>query len=190
MYRRSYYRGRSNKWSNETLCFNEAVTVPLDGGVSFPAQNPDNHNHPGIVVVPASDVLGNRKCKNFTVKVTSTGNDDTIIGALVYVPEGTEASPLQTAGRQQSLYEPNQNVIATFVIPSSTDRNADGVVTNQFAPTTVTVSNRLARNLSSGDYIVLVFSSPNGLTAGTGTENPNPIAPVTISGTVNYAIKY
>lgn len=188
MYNRRYYRNRSSKWSNETIAFNTDLTSSVDGGASFPGVNPAISGRPGVLIVPASDVLGNRKCKNFTIKVTAKGNDDQIFGVLAYVPEGLAASSLQCTGTQQSLYEPNQNVIATFIIPPSCDRDSNGMVTAQYAPTTVTVSNRLARNLNSGDYIVMAFCSPNGITAGDGTQgNPEPC---TISGTVNYAIKY
>lgn len=188
MYRRSYYRGRSAKWSNETIAFNVDLTDSIDGGVSFPESNQAMGGDSGVLIVNSTSVLGNRKCKNFTIKVTAKGNDDQIFGVLAYVPEGITASSIQCTGLQQSLYEPNQNVIATFIIPPSCDRDNNGMVTGQYAPTTVTVSNRLARNLNSGDCVVMVLCSPNGLTAGDGTGgNPEPI---TISGTVNYAIKY
>lgn len=191
MYRRPYYRARSAKYSNETIAFNTQVTQELDGGVPFPTtempsiQNPSAAptDVPGLVVLPAAGVQGNRKVKNFTIKVTANRNDDQIFGALVYVPEGTSAQNLLVTGPTQSMYEPNQNVITTFIIPPNCERDAEGVVTQISAPTQITVSSRLARNLSMGDYLVLVFSTPNGLTA---TEN----APVVISGTINYAIKF
>lgn len=191
MYRRPYYRSRSNKYSNETIAFNTQVTANSDGGAMFPTstianiQNPsaDPSNVPGLVVVPASTVQGNRKVKNFTIKVTANRNDDQIFGALIYVPEGTTAQNLLVTGVSQSMYEPNQNVISTFIIPPNCDRNAQGELITLSAPTQITVNSRLARNLSMGDYIVLVFSTPNGLTA---TNE----APVVVSGTVNYAIKF
>lgn len=177
-----YRTYRSAKYSNETVCFNTQVTAPVNGGGSFPNGNP-----PGVLIVPATDVLGNRKCKNFTIKVTANLNDDPIIGALIYVPEGTIANPLQVAGTAQSLYEPNQNIIATFVIPPNCTRDGQDHLVEVSAPTQITVSNKLARNLNTGDYIVLLFATPNGLSAGDGL-NQDP--PITISGTVNYAIKY
>lgn len=195
MYRRKYYTlpkvyssrvYRSAKYSNETVAFNAQVTQDLDGGTTFPdAPGPDQPK--GLLIVPATNVLGNRKVKNFTIRVTANLNDDQIFGALVYVPEGTEASRLLTSGSVQSLYEPNQNVIATFVIPPNCLRDTDGSIINSSAPTQITVSNRLARNLNTGDHIALIFGTPNGITInGTGDNGE----PCTISGTVNYAIKY
>lgn len=179
MYRRSYYRGGRNKYSNETVCFNAQITDSVDGGQAL-TQNP-------IEIVPSTSVLGNRKVKNFTVKVTANLNDDVIIGVLAYVPEGTDMSRPLVTGPIQSLYEPNQNVIATFVIPPNCTRKADHTLGTAGAPTQIVVSNRLARNLNTGDKICLGLISPNGLTAGDGTDE---IPPCTICGTVNYSIKY
>lgn len=179
MYRRSYYTKRGGKYSNETMCFNAQVTSNVDGGVPF-SEDP-------IVLVPATNVMGNRKVKNFTVKVTANFNDDVIIGVLAYVPEGTTMSKPLVSGDIQSLYEPNQNVIATFVIPPNCVRSPNGDLTSASAPTQIVVSNRLARNLNTGDTICLCLISPNGLTAGDGSGTAPPC---TICGTVNYAIKY
>ena len=187
-YRRNYYysRGRSGKYSNETVAFNTQVVRTIDGNISFPIHE-DETTHEltgrGILVVPSTQTYGNRKVKNFTIKVTADRNDDQIFGALLYVPEGTMAQPLLCSGESQSLYEPNQNVIATFIIPPNCERAIDGSITGYGAPSQITVSTKLARNLSSGDHVVLLFSTPNGLTV-TGGE------PVLVSGTVNYAIKY
>lgn len=189
MYRRNYrsYRGKYAKYSNETIAFNAQLTEEADGNVSFPitvdAGDPTKVTYRGILIVPATDILGNRKVKNFTLKLTANGNDDQIFGALVYVPEGTLASALQVGGPFQSIYEPNQNVISTFIIPPNVARTTEGAISAQSAPTQIVVSNRLARNLNTGDSIALVFSSPNGLTA-TSEE------PLVISGTCNFAIKY
>lgn len=177
------FRGRSSKYSNETIAFNTQVTDELDGGVTFPAQGEEPNIVRGIGIVPPTNVLGNRKCKNFTIKLTAHGNDDQIFGALVYVPEGTKASELLCTGLTQSLYEPNQNVIATFIIPPNCFRNTDKEITHLSAPQQIVVTSKLARNLNTGDLIALVFCSPNGLTA---TENE----PVVISGSINFAIKY
>ena len=179
---RSY---RSAKYSNETVAFNTGVNYPLEAGESFP-QGDETHI-PGVLIVPSTDVLGNRKVKNFTIKVTANFNDDQIFGALCYVPEGTTINPLQVAGTTQSMYEPNQNVIATFIIPPNCTRDDNGQITAQSAPTQITVSNKLARNLNTGDYIAMIFATPNGLQAGDETNNDPPVM---ISGTVNYAIKY
>lgn len=184
MYRRSYYRSRSAKYSNETVSFNTQLTDVTDGGTPFPVtQLPDGSNYNGIPIVPATPIMGTRKVKNFTIKVTAQNNDDTIYGVLVYVPENTNANEPGVTGPYQSLYEPNQNVIATFVIPPQCNRDSLGAITQSGSPTQIVVSNKLARNLSSGDSISLLFSSPNGITA---TDD----VPMTISGTVNYSIKF
>lgn len=184
MYRRSYYRGRSAKYSNETISFNTQLTESQDGGVPFPeTELPDESKYAGIPIVTATPILGTRKVKNFTIKVTAQNNDDAIFGLLVYVPENTNPSIPGVTGPYQSLYEPNQNVIASFVIPPQCLRNDQGDITLSGSPTQIVVSNKLARNLSSGDSIALVFSSPNGITA-------NNEQPMIISGTVNYSIKF
>lgn len=189
MYRRNYrsYRGKYAKYSNETIAFNTQVTDDVDGNVTFPTghdpTDPTVITYRGVLIVPATDILGNRKVKNFTLKLTANGNDDQIFGALVYVPEGTLASSLQVGGPFQSMYEPNQNVICTFIIPPNVARTTEGAISAQSAPTQIVVSNKLARNLNTGDSIALLFSSPNGLTA----INDQPVV---ISGTCNFAIKY
>ena len=180
-----YRNYRSSKYSNETVSFNTQLTASVDAGQPFPQDATTGFK--GLAIVPATTVLGNRKVKNFTIKITANFNDEAIMGALVYVPEGTEASNLLCAGPIQSLYEPNQNVIATFIIPPNCVRDSNGGVTAASAPTQITVTNKLARNLNTGDCIVMIFASPNGLTAGDGT-NQDP--PLTITGTVNFAIKY
>lgn len=179
MFRRSYYPRRGGKYSNETVCFNAQVTDSVDAGTPL-TTNP-------ITIVPATTVLGNRKVKNFTIKVTANLNDDAIIGVLAYVPEGTDMSKPLVTGDVQSLYEPNQNVIATFVIPPNCTRNANAELGTASAPTQITVSNRLARNLNTGDCIQLALVSPNGITAGDGTGTAPECV---ICGTVNYSIKY
>ena len=187
MYRRNYYRGRSAKYSNETVCVNVVGRTHVDPGESFPTDATPGAFPKGLLVVPATDILGNRKVKNFTVKLNCMYNESTIVGALVYVPEGTQPSDLATQLRSQSLYEPNQNVILTFIIPPSCTRDGDGVPTHVFTPPAVSVSNRLARNLSSGDCIALIFTTVDDIDAGDGTDG---VEPVTITGTINYAIKY
>lgn len=181
------YRGKGGKYSNETIAFNAQLTDSIDGNATFPEnfdpQDPTRLIGRGLIIVPATTILGNRKVKNFTIKITANGNDDQLFGALVYVPEGTMTSALQVGGEVQSMYEPNQNVIATFIIPPNCMRNTEATITASGAPTQIVVSSRLARNLNTGDCIALVFASPNGVTA---TE----LEPVVISGTCNFAIKY
>lgn len=198
MYRRSYYRGRSGKYSNETTCFNFQVLTEMDAGTPFPAKADPDPNlgeiSKGILVVPSTVLQGTRKAKNFTLKVVARGNESPIVGAMVYKPEGTTVSDLSTQLQSQSLYEPNQNVIMTFIIPPSCDRDAEGFVTDTYTPPTVTVSNRLARNLSAGDSIVLVFGCLDDINAGNGQitdpDTGHVNEPLVVSGTVNFAIKY
>lgn len=194
MYRRRYYplpqiyksyNYKSGKYSNETVAFNTQLTEDIDGNKNFPYD--EENDKSGIRIIPATNIMGNRKVKNFTLKLTANNNDDQIFGALVYVPEGTKVSQLLVGGEIQSIYEPNQNVIATFIIPPNCVRNTDKTLMFQSAPTQITVSNKLARNLNTGDCICLVFASPNGIIAGDGS---NGAEPCTVSGTINFAIKY
>lgn len=178
MYRR-YYSRRAAKYSNETMAFNVKIQEPKEAG-SVLTDNP-------LIVVPATDVLGNRKVKNFTIRFTSYFCNDPVFGVLAYVPEGTDLNRPLVTGPTQSLYEPNQNVIATFIIPASCTRDGDGDV-QQANSQTVVVSTKLARNLNTGDKISLALCTPNGIIAGDGQEANPP--PAFISGTINYSIKY
>lgn len=187
MYRRSYYRGRSAKYSNETICLNCNVTSHLDAGETFPSSDDPLDFPKGLVVVPATTILGNRKVKNFSLKLTCRGNESTIVGALVYLPEGTVASDLSTQLMSSSLYEPNQNVIMTFIIPPSCTRDSTGVPEHVYTSNPISVSNRLARNLSSGDTVALILCAVDDINAGDGTDG---VEPCVITGTCNYAIKY
>ena len=84
----------------------------------------------------------------------------------------------------------------TFIIQPSCDRDSNGYVQTMFTPPSTTISNRLARNLSSGDSIILVLSPVDDINAGDGSrEDPddphsNTKDPLTITGTLNFAIKY
>ena len=177
------YKSYASKYSNETTVVNQihnaGTTIP--GGNTFPYHE-ETHVR-GITIVAPTNILGNRKCKNFTIKITANGNTEQIFGALVYVPEGTIASEMLVTNNSGSLYEPNQNVISSFIIPPNVMRNADAEVTDRSAPTQIVVTSRLSRNLNTGDSIVLIFASPSDLI---GTQE----YPLTISGTVNYAIKF
>lgn len=197
-YRRSYRRG-GGKYSNETVTFSlgqdEDVTA---AGSTWPTDDsPGEGDIPkGILVVPATNLMGNRKVKNFTIKVTGQNLNTAIYGALVYVPEGTTPSNLGTNSQYKSLYEPNQNVITQFVIPPNCNRTTTTphYLINVQSPQIINVTNRLARNLSSGDMIVLLFSNSGPLYAGDGTHVNSTTgltdAPAEIYGSVNYAIRY
>lgn len=191
MYRRPYYRSRRQKYSNETVSVSTEILETINPGDQFPVNanpNPDLGQIPkGLLVVPATTLLGNRKVKNFTIKITSQFSNAPILGALIYVPEGTTPSNLSIMAANQSMYEPNQNVIASFIIPPSCNRDANGAVSQVLSNPTTTVSSRLARNLSSGDSIVLLFTPYYSVPAGDGTGGKMPLY---INGTINFAIKY
>ena len=171
MYRRTPYRRYGSKYSNETTFVNISLDEPVNAGNSFPA---DTGGNLGVDIINPTNVLGNRKVKNFTIKLTATNFTGPIVGVLVYVPEGTVPNPLSMGSLANKLYEPNQNVICNFVIPTST--------LSQASTATVSVRSSLARNLNSNDRIVLICGCPNGSAA---TDQ----APALLSGTVNFSIK-
>lgn len=168
----SGYKSKTSRYSNETTVFK--VTGPVSANQTVPYDT-EHTAVKGCTIVSSTPVYGTRKVKNFEIQCVAQANfADPVYGALVYVPEGTHPSAL-LAGDHSSLYEPNQNVIAQFVIPPT--------LGNSQTPTIVHVKNKLARNLDSGDCIVLVFVTSTQSTA-TGANA------LQISGTVNYAIKF
>ena len=100
--------------------------------------------------IPQTDVLGTRKCKNFTLTIcTKSTQVIPMYFALVFVPQGTEASQLHVGDQiaegvltPASYYEPNQNVIIQGFV--------DNAQVYRF-------KTRLARNLNSGDTIQLIW---------------------------------
>lgn len=135
-----YYKRYSNrsyakkyKYSSETIA-NAAVVKVTKTEVP-----PDNVN---VVLVEPLNSQGMRKIKNLTLRIVSQAPVP-IVFAVIYVPEGM-APPnlgLGAPDHNYSLYEPNQNVIMS------------GVISYQSAQTTF--KSYLARNLNSGDSIVL-----------------------------------
>lgn len=134
-------------------------------------------------LISAIDTQGVRKCKNFELSLTGGAFEPTgqtqgdavtapIFFALVYVPQGTDPSNINIGVPDAcaSLYEPNQNVIMAGVWP--------GDLTAPFVKKT-----RLARNLNSGDRIVLVMSSPPFGAQGSTYSK-------TLAVTLNYAISF
>ena len=107
--------------------------------------------------IPSTPVLGTRKVKNFTLTLahsgTETTTDNIMFFALLYIPEGTAPQQINFGKgwdtdnpvilNTHSLYEPNQNVILQGFI--------DTKQVYRF-------KTRLARNLNSGDMIVLAFA--------------------------------
>lgn len=160
--RRSVYRPlKTAKYSNETFSFQQQISTYTQ-----------NEQYP-VLVSKSTDVLGTRKAKNFTINFLSSSAQIPFLFALVFVPEGTAPSPLTWGSAvdsgyliSASMYNPNQNVILSGI-------------TAGFNQGVTRLKTRLARNLNSGDRIVLVMKP-----LGTFTD------PIVVCGTVNYAISY
>lgn len=152
--RRTY---KVQKYSNETVSY----TVNLQ---KLAGQKVSNY----YIVVPASTIFGVRKTKNYTlyIDICSQDNDPaTLCWALVFVPSGQQPGQINFSDQNiTAYYEPNQNVIAS------------GIASNKEL---VRVKTRLARNLSSGDYVALILCAP---------PFSNYIADITF--TCNYAIAF
>ena len=176
MYRRNYKRNYSRgynrpvqpvRYSNETY------------NVTFQYQWAATPTTASVTMIPASDVQGLRKTKNFTLNISQSPTTNaqgvvqstsSFIYALVYVPAGTTANAITigNGNAAASLYEPNQNVICSGVCDSASGQ--------------LRISSRLARNLNSGDSVALVLRP----TYTTGTEGNITRASVTL----NFAIAY
>lgn len=118
-----------------------------------------------VPIVSPTTTEGVRKVKNFTVNLApQTDEQFAVFWALVYVPEGTQASALNITG-SGTLYEPNQ-----FVINCGMSDPTAGPI-RFFTP--------LSRNLNSGDGVYLVL-------APTPTATPA----LTVQGIARYAIAY
>lgn len=142
---RRYARSvKAVRYSNETTNFFNNYSVNPGASLS-------TNKIPLIVQTP---VQGMRKAKNFTLSVCCR-SDIPLLFALVFVPQGTNPSDLNigTADNPTSIYEPNQNVIISGVVP----RDLTTPIT-KFTP--------LARNLNSGDQIFLVIRSATTFTEG------------------------
>ena len=160
--RRGYYK-LAKRYSNETFTAEGSV-------VAGPAPPPLN-----IVLTKSTDILGTRKAKNFTLSLLTNSNVP-LVFALVFVPEGTIPSSIAVGNEIEgdspkyllsaSTYNPNQNVILT------------GIVGGQ-SSTVERFKTRLARNLNSGDRIILVIQP-----LGASEEDYNILA------CLNYAIAY
>lgn len=145
--RASYARsvaGRS-KYSIETTTSNQALSAMTSDGSTL---------HGISVVVAATTIQGMRKVKHMQISVCLQHGSESaaiapgapILWALVYVPQGQTAIPAPaTSG---SIYEPNQFVIAS------------GLADADAGP--IRINTPLARNLNSGDSIVLTYRLLNG----------------------------
>lgn len=171
---------KTTKYSNETYC--SFFNLVGSGGKG-------THGIFSVPIIPNAigGILGTRKAKNFTLRICpektlldpNTGDESDVVSferarvafALVFVPEGTSASPLHFGAGQSaaSLYEPNQNVILTGLVSSDQ---------------TYSFKTRLARNLNAGDSILLCFYDLYATSTQTEMSN-TPIA-----FTCNYAISF
>lgn len=118
-----------------------------------------------LIAVAPTDIQGVRKVKNCTVNVACINTTDStqplaLMWALVFVPAGTSAGAVLRSG---NFYEPNQ-----FVMAQGTYLTTAGPL-RVFSP--------LARNLNSGDSVVLCMRILNSETLG-----------FTVQGTISYAV--
>lgn len=141
------------KYSNETTCFANPVTI---------AAGTADAGQVNATMISAVNVQGMRKAKNFTLRIVAN-NRTPIAWALVYVPQGQNPSVMGigTPAAPVSLYEPNQNVIMAGVLPIAGTPEGASNVSLTFSPQVSRT--RLARNLNSGDTIVLCFRNLNNL---------------------------
>jgi hypothetical protein len=163
--RRYPLRTRSVRYSNETTSVTDVVA--FGAGALNPA---------GFSLIPPALIQGVRKVKNCTLRVLSGPAPVPILWAIVYAPEGTLAANLVLAAGGMnaplSLYEPNQNVMMSGVIETYLNQSSS-----------IIAHSRLARNLQSGDSLVIIFSTAVANPAGI-PWNWNFVL------TFNYAITY
>lgn len=133
--RRRIVRGSRDKYSVEHKAGNVATEAATGDG--------------GVVIVPATSTEGMRKVKHVVVNLAANDVagtfDRSLFWAIVYVPQGTTANPLQIDSG--TMYEPNQYVMGSGV--------AD------FAGGPLRIHCRLSRNLNSGDAIYLIIHKSN-----------------------------
>ena len=172
----SYRKYKKVRYSNETSTFTIEHQIQPQATAYFP--NVGNPATLGKTLVDAAQIQGTRKVKNLALSISSTNPCEVpILCAVVYVPQGTSPSQLNLNAANQkepnSLYEPNQNVIMQFVL-NPVYNAGQGTNVQRF-------KTRLARNLDSGDRIMLIcapaYASANAQT-------------VKIAGTLNYAISF
>jgi hypothetical protein len=158
-YARSARTVKPVRYSNETISGQDLATL-------------DKTSYVASVIVAATDAQGVRKVKNPTLRLVSSPSNplSPVLWVLAYVPQGFENFQItmgNLGGAPVSVYEPNQNVIMSGILNPAGTQDP------------VTYRSRLARNLESGDRIVLFFYNPAA----------EPIQ-VLISFTFNYAICY
>lgn len=145
-YRRRFYK--KNKYSIErTFGYTDSVsTWTVVPGTNRTIQNYQT----SVAIVPATDLQGMRKVKNFTISFAKIGTPGTpMVFALVYTPGGTNLNQINypATDNSVSLYEPNQYVIASGLL--------------QWDAGPMRIRSRLARNLNAGDSINLILACPS-----------------------------
>lgn len=146
-YSRRSYPVRRQKYSSESM----SAVIPLN--------QLSNFNTIAYDLVPVVSTGGARKIKNLSLRVINV-TSALLSFAVVYLPEGVAPRELTVPNlgppidetlqltTVSSFYEPNQNVILSGII--------EPIISGQSNPPVVTVRNRLARNLNSGDRIALL----------------------------------
>lgn len=152
----------------------KSVRYSAENYDSFYSVNLQTDTQYNIPFVYATELGGMRKAKNFTLNFDTT-SEIPFLFALVYLPQGTTINTLNLVGENAShnpqagsLYEPNQNVIlsGTFGGPGTSHSK---------------YFSRLARNLNSGDAILLIYRPVATTTEATF---------VSVIATLSFAIAY
>lgn len=133
---------RSSKRAYKTVRYsNETVDIAID----VPLKSTGTTGTGYFTLIKSTDIQGMRKAKNFTL--TFANNSPVPIQwALIYAPQGfpDESFSLNIGvDSPASLYEPNQNVIMSGTTWKECPQNK--------------FTTRLARNLNSGDSILLII---------------------------------
>ena len=181
-------KDRISKYTN---AFNFILIANQARGQNFPeVKDPQTQQviQRGVDILPPIQVQGNRTVRNIKLKITANGNDDQIIGAILYVPENSIADSLQTPQIVYQLTDNYNRILSSFIIPANAMRNQDGTLSLRSAPQTIETSFIGSIDLHSGDKIAVVFTTWNGLFAGDGTI-PDYL-PITISGIAEFSINF
>lgn len=168
--RASYARSVStrSKYSIETTTSNQALSAMTSDGTTL---------HGISEVVAATTIQGMRKVKHMQISVclqhaaaaAAAATGAPILWALVYVPQGQTTVPAPaTSG---SIYEPNQFVIAS------------GLADADAGP--IRINTPLARNLNSGDSIILTYRLLNGGTIYTADRSASILTMTRYAITLN-----
>ena len=137
---------------------------------------PDTANF--IDVVPATTIQGMRKVKHMQVTLclqhgagaVAVAGGAPVLWAMVYVPAG-QLDPIPAPAKAQSIYEPNQFVICS------------GIADADAGP--IRINTPLARNLNSGDRIVLTWRLLNGQTVYTADTSSTIVSMCRYAITLN-----